>query len=101
MAMANGISEFSSGYYLVNADAVSYTGSSVTVPHDMFGALLEHSRDPLLKLSTGHYRPAPEHGIPAATVAVPDHIDINDKEEVLLAKDKTVAQRLFQEDLGD
>jgi hypothetical protein len=94
------IEDFSSGYYIVDADVVPYGGERVAAADDFFEVLKNKAPYPLLKLDNEHYMVHPQHGIPSETVAVPDYVSAEDAEPVLLAKDgETLREMLMEESL--
>lgn len=89
------VEEFSSGYYLLDSDVCQYNGEQVVAADDTLTELQEYVEQPLLKIGTNHYWLSSEWGIPANTVAVPDHAEVPDDEAVLMAKDRQTMQMLL------
>lgn len=89
------VEPFSTGYFLVNADVVKYSGDRVVMPHDLYGELVRHVKRPLLRLGSSHYWPATESALPADTVAVPEWVSTERGGPVLMARDAMI-QRLLE-----
>lgn len=83
---------FGGGYYLVpEAELRKYGGDTVVAPRDFILELCHYVTAPLIKIGGRHYWLQPEWGIPSETIAIPEGVEINDGEEVLLAKDSATA----------
>lgn len=82
------ISEFSSHYYVLDADVVPYTGDRVVASNELYNGLRWYVDEPLLHVGTSHYWLEGEAAVPADTIAVPNHVDHPDEAPVLVAKDE-------------
>lgn len=88
--MSRTVKQFSAGYFILDAETVAYGGDEVVMPHDLFGEAVNHVTRPLLRIGSAHYWPKPEQSIPADTIAVPDYIQPEGGDPVLLAKDDMI-----------
>lgn len=93
--MNRDVEQFSAGYFLLNAETVSYAGEEVVMPHDLFSEVVNHVTRPLLRIGDAHYWAKPECSIPGNTVAVPEYVRAEGGDPVLIAKDDT-ASRLMK-----
>lgn len=80
------IEHFSSAYYMVDAEVVPYNGDEVIAQREFLQDVMEHTRFPLFKIGNGHYWAEPERSVPSQTVAVPDDVQSQHSEPVLVAK---------------
>lgn len=88
------VRQFSDGYLMLDAEAVSYNGEDVIMPHDLFSEATNHVTRPLLRIGNAHYWARPEQAVPADTIAMPGYIESEHDGPVLLAKDGMI-QRLI------
>jgi hypothetical protein len=89
------VRDFSAGYYVIDADVKQYSGETVAAPEDYVADLMEYVDQPLLKLGSSHYWLTSQWGIPANTVAVPDHAEVPEDSPVLMAKDREMMDLLL------
>lgn len=95
--MTNLIKNFSTKYWMVDADLVPFGGGEVTVSHQMGERLLDFSPQPTLKIGKCHYRVQTEGSIPSDTIAVPEG-ELDDPDQTpLLAKGFTLQELLSGE----
>jgi hypothetical protein len=80
------IEEFSSEYYLIDAETVPYPGREVISPHEMYAGLCRYVSEPMIKVGGEHRWLAPEGAVPADTLAIPEYL-YREEEPVLVAKD--------------
>lgn len=89
------ISDFSAGYYLVDAQVLPFSGERVTVGEDVAAALTRYATAPILKLGAGHYHVQKQRTIPAEVIAIPDYVEMAEDEEPLLAKDERALELML------
>lgn len=89
--MKTKIEPFSAEYLrLPHAKPVEWPRERVVIPTDLYTQLEHQVEDPVLKLNGVHYRPSPEKAVPAETVAVPETLEIDADEEILVARSRAL-----------
>lgn len=93
------ITEFSDRYYLLpNYEYRPYSGDVIGADESLLQVTGRFTQQPLVKCDGGHYWLQRQWGIPSQTIAVPQDIEADLEERVLLAKQDT-AEQLFEQGL--
>lgn len=82
------ISEFSSHYYVIDADVIPYVGDDVVASHELYNGLRWYVDEPLLHVGNSHHWLECESAVPSDTIAIPKSVEHPDEAPVLVAKDE-------------
>lgn len=85
------ISEFSSEYFLLDAELLEYPGNAAICGPTLHRGLQRYVKNPVVRVGGEHERLESQTSIPADTVAVPEYMYHTD-EPVLVAKDETIVE---------
>lgn len=90
--MMTQISEFSSHYYVIDADVVPYGGDEVVCDHNLYDGLCWYVDTPMVHMGGGHYYLHPEGAVPSDTIAVPSDVEAEGRDSVLVAKSEAAVE---------